>query len=160
MWYIPINTKYFDFGLLCCISFVQTRVILLFVIVNLNPKPLVLCNSKNSFEDTSYMVFSFLLLVMRYYYYYALLVNSCWLLARSRSKPINISSVSLALGNSLYSNETICAWLLSSIFLPLLVVNLDVLTKTPGPKLVNRTSIPSAYLLSVAVCDTSKFKSR
>ena len=104
--------------------------------------------------------FPFLLLVMRHYYYYALLVNSCCLLARSRSKPINISSVSFALGNSLYSNETICAWLISSIFFPLLVVNLDVLTKTPGPKLVNRTSIPSASLLSVAVCDTSKFKSR
>ena len=53
-----------------------------------------------------------------------------------------------------------CAWLISSKCLRLLLVSLRRLKKAIGPKLTNPTSLPFAYLLPVAACNTSNFESR
>ena len=89
-----------------------------------------------------------------------MLVNSYLLLSRLRSKPIDKSSDSLLDGNNLYIKETMCAWLTSSKCLPELVVNLFILNKAITARLTNLFSAPSANLLPVAACNTSKFSSR
>ena len=91
---------------------------------------------------------------------FLLLVNSRCLLHRSRSKPIDKSSLPLLDANSPYVNETMWAWSIFSRCLPELAVSLKLLNKVIIARLTNHISSPSTYLLLVPAWSTSKFKSR
>ena len=49
---------------------------------------------------------------------------------------------------------------MSSKCFPLLVVNLQLFNIAMNPRIISPVAIPPAYLLPLAACNTSKFKSR
>ena len=119
-WYIQTNNNKFNFGIVDCIWFIQNRVITSFNNVNFYPKlyvPFFWCLPKPKISLSMILTWHFLV-------WFLLSLNSRCLLPRSRSKPTDKKSVSLALVSSFYIEEAVCAWLIYFKCFPLPVVSL------------------------------------
>ena len=95
---------------------------------------------------------------------FLLLVISRCLFPQSRWNPIDKSSVSLALVNSLQINDTKCAWIFFSRCFPDDAVDLFLPKKAIGARLNNFISffymtINFIMYFMLAACNTIKFKS-
>ena len=89
-----------------------------------------------------------------------LLLNSRCQLPLLRPNPIDKSSATLALVRNLYLTFKIWAWMISSNFFPLLLLNLPLAEEEIRPRLTILISLPSTYMFLVAAWTTSMFRSR
>ena len=91
--------------------------------------------------------------------FYNFVINSCCPLSHSRSNPIDNSSMRPFDVNKLYMKKML-RWLISPKCYLENNVNLKLLNKAIGPKLINYMSSPFTYLFLSDNLITSKFKSR
>ena len=85
-----------------------------------------------------------------------LVVNSCYLLPRSRKNPLDKSSLPLIVVNTLYIKGVMGARLISSNCFPEYFVTLNLLNEAIEPKLTSLISLALAYLLLSAFFDNLK----